>query len=96
MAEKNKIHLSKFTVHDLKLKAGPNGKHSVDDMMEFITEKYPVLKREYIKERNNLNPYYLKMFESITAALISEKNDSIFAISGKIGKGIQLKKFHGS
>ncbi|MBK6484068.1 MAG: hypothetical protein IPG01_13285 [Chitinophagaceae bacterium] len=73
MAEKNKIHLSRFTVHDLKLKAGPNSKHSVDDMMEFITEKYPVLKREYIKERNNLNPYYLKMFEAIAAALIAEK-----------------------
>ncbi|MBX7109625.1 MAG: crossover junction endodeoxyribonuclease RuvC [Chitinophagales bacterium] len=72
-AEKNKIRLSRFTGQDLKLRAEPAEKHSSSDLMEFVLDKYPVLKREYLKERNNLNPYYFKMFEAIAAALIAER-----------------------
>lgn len=68
LAKKNKVRLNKFTMQDLKKKAGDQGKNSMNDLMESITHKYPVLKREYLKERNNLNPYYLKMFEAIAAA----------------------------
>lgn len=70
LAEKNKIHLFRFTGQDLKLRAGPAEKHSISDLMEFALDKYPVLKREYLKERNNLNPYYMKMFEAIAVAHI--------------------------
>lgn len=75
ITEKDKIRLSKFTTQDLKLRAGPREKHSMNDLLEFVMEKYPVLKREYIKERNNLNPYYLKMFEAIAAAHIAGRKD---------------------
>lgn len=68
LAKKNKVRLYKFTMQDIKRKAGDQRKNSMNDLMESITHKYPVLKREYLKERNNLNPYYLKMFEAIAAA----------------------------
>jgi len=73
IAEKSKIPLSRFNGEDLKLKEGLQEKHSMNDLMEFVMEKYPVLNREYIRERNNLNPYYLKMFEAIAAALIVDR-----------------------
>lgn len=68
LVRKNKVRLYKFTVQDLKQKVGDLGNNSMNDLMESITHKYPVLKREYLKELNNLNPYYLKMFEAIAAA----------------------------
>lgn len=68
LAKKNKVRIYKFTGQDLKQKVGSQGKNSLNDLMESITHTYPVLKREYLKERNNLNPYYLKMFEAIAAA----------------------------
>lgn len=73
LAEKHKIRISRFTVQDLRLKIGLHGKRSMDELMEHITQKYPVLKREYLKERNNLNTYYLKMFEAIAAARLVDK-----------------------
>ena len=69
MSKKHKIHISRFKVQDIRLKNGLHGKRSMDELMEHITQKYPVLKREYLKERNNLNPYYLKMFEAIAGTL---------------------------
>lgn len=73
LAKKHKIRVYRFTVQDLRLKTGLRGKRSIDELMEQITQKYPVLKREYTKERNNLNPYYLKMFEAIVAAWLVGK-----------------------
>lgn len=70
LARKRKLLCSRYTLDDLKRNLSPNGKHSLEELMEFITEKYPILRREYLKERNNLTPYYLKMFEAITAARI--------------------------
>lgn len=68
LSEKIQVSLVQLSIHDLKWKAGSHGKNSIGELMEFMTEQYPVLKRAYLKERNNLNPYYLKMFEAIAAA----------------------------
>jgi len=54
----------------LKRNTSSNRKYTKGDLMEFITEKYPVLRKQYLKEKNNLEPYYLKMFEAIAAARI--------------------------
>jgi hypothetical protein len=73
LTEKKHVTFSRYTLDDLKRNSGVNGKHTKDDLMEFITEKYPMLRRDYLKERNNLRPYYLKMFEAIAAARILEQ-----------------------
>lgn len=68
LSDNIQVSLLQLSIHDLKWNAGRHGKNSIAELMEFMTEQYPVLKRAYLKERNNLNPYYLKMFEAIAAA----------------------------
>ncbi len=73
LAKKRQMLISLFTIQDLKQSIESNGKHTRDGLIEFVFEKYPMVKREYHKERNNLNPYYLRMFEAIAAAYISSR-----------------------
>ena len=73
LAKKRGVKVYQLTIHDLKRNTGRNGKHSKNDLMEYMTEQFPILRKTYIKERNNLNPYYLPMFEAIAAAMIVQK-----------------------
>lgn len=70
VAHKKNLTASLYTLDDLKRGSSSTWKHTKDELMEFITEKYAVLRKEYLKERNSLRPYYLKMFEAIAAARI--------------------------
>jgi Holliday junction resolvasome RuvABC endonuclease subunit len=78
MAEKKGIKIFRFTLNDLKRSAGLHGRETRDKVMEFVALKYPVLKKEYLKERNNLNPYYLRMFEAIAAARLVDVGGNSF------------------
>lgn len=70
LARKKRIKYSRYSLDDLKQQSSSNWKNTKDDLMEFIAEKYPILRKEYLKERNNVRPYYLRMFEAIGAARI--------------------------
>ncbi len=68
--EGRKLYAASYTLDDLKRGSGVTWKHNKNEVMEFITEKYPILRKAYLKERNNFRPYYFKMFEAIAAALL--------------------------
>lgn len=68
-ARKRKVKVMEFSLDDLKQHYGIY-RGRKDEIMNCIAEQYPELRKEYLKERNNLRPYYLKMFEAVAAARI--------------------------
>ena|SRR5215217_2760041 len=69
-----RLKLYRYGIADLKKHANSNLMQKKDDILEIMTEKYPMLRREYLKERNSVRPYHVKMFEAIAAAqMLSSK-----------------------
>jgi len=77
-ARQQGIIIFPFTLHDIKCMLQRNQKQSRYALMEFLAEKYPILRKAYLKEMNNENPYYLPMFEAIAVARLvhSEREET--------------------
>ena len=73
MLKKNKLLYAKYTLTELKVHSCKTGRQTKSELMECIVEKYPILRKLYLKERNSQRPYYQKMFEAIAAANLYEK-----------------------
>lgn len=73
-AKRRGISVVRYTIHDIKREIIPSGKHSMDEIMEFLSIQYPMLKSYYLKEKRNLNSYYVPMFEAVAAARIVEED----------------------
>lgn len=72
MFKKHRLKYSKYTLTELKAHSCTTRRHTKDELMDCIAEKYPILRKLYLKERNNQRPYYQKMFEAIAAASLYE------------------------
>jgi hypothetical protein len=42
-------------------------------LRELVVSRYPVLKREFIKDSRNRQPYYVKLFEAVVVADITDR-----------------------
>lgn len=69
-AKRNGISVSRYTIHDLKREVAPSEKHSMEEIMEFLSVTYPMLKNYYLKEKRNLNSYYVPVFEAVAVARV--------------------------
>ena len=66
---KNKgIEVKGYSLADLDYGNRSGKRDGKVKLTEKIVEKYPELKKEYFKERNNRRDYYTKMFEAIAIA----------------------------
>lgn len=67
-AKDHKINVQLFSLSDLDYGLREGKRQTKRKLSEQIAEKYPEVKHEYLKERNNRREYYTKMFEAIALA----------------------------
>ena len=65
-AEKNRLKVRLYSLSDLDYDLRTGKKK--DALSEQVATKHPMLKKTYLRERNNRTEYYTKMFEAIAMA----------------------------
>lgn len=62
-----------YNVTDLKRFCFPNQRCSKKALVEYISQKFPEVQSISAKEKHNLNPYYIPLFEAITASYMYQE-----------------------
>ncbi len=70
-ARSKRVKVSQYSLQDLKELSRTKKIRNVEILSEYIVEQYPELRRVYLRERNNENRYYVKVFEAIAAAKLA-------------------------
>lgn len=68
LSKSKEVTLFICSVWDVKTHCLKDGKTNDEKVVEYVFQKYPELHREYQKEINSKNPYYVKGFEAIAIA----------------------------
>lgn len=83
-ASANSIQLEKHSIEEVERFFAPNKQINKTMLSELVCQKHPVLRRELEREQENLNPYYVRMFEAAalgTMVEIANQNHSFQALS---------------
>ena len=67
-AERHRIKVEQYSLSDLDYDLRSGRQQTKESLSEQVVEKYPELKKKYLRERNNRTEYYTKMFEAIAMA----------------------------
>ena len=65
LSEKKGIRVYQYGIKELETFFDSAGRSNKKKMAEIIVSEYPVLYCELAKERNNRNPYHLRVFEAV-------------------------------
>jgi|DEB19_MinimDraft_2_1074335.scaffolds.fasta_scaffold02255_6 Holliday junction resolvasome RuvABC endonuclease subunit len=68
LSKNKKVTLFTCSIWDVKTHCLKDGKTNEGIIVEYVFQKHPELHREYQKEINSKNPYYVKGFEAIAIA----------------------------
>jgi hypothetical protein len=72
-AKEKRLPHTIYSLYDLHAFTRKETKRKKQDIAEYVLERYPQVKQEYFKERNNKQEYYSKMFEAVLCAHMSDK-----------------------
>jgi hypothetical protein len=67
-SERNHIKVRLYSLSDLDYDVREGRKQTKESLSLQVVNKYPVLKKKYLRERNNRTEYYTKMFEAVAMA----------------------------
>jgi hypothetical protein len=68
LAIRKGLRIYGYTIHDLRNASGGRYKNQRKCIADYVLDKYPIVRHEYLKERNNKRQYYFKMFEAVLCA----------------------------
>lgn len=69
-ARKKGLEIQKYTLKEIKSSLSPGQRINKKDLAKIIISLYQSLFYDFQKEKNNLNPYYLKEFEAVSLGSI--------------------------
>lgn len=64
-ARRKGLKVYQYSIEDLEVFFSPEVRINKEKLAEIITSKYSVLIHELKKEKDNQNPYYIRMFEAV-------------------------------
>ncbi len=65
LARRKGLKVYQYSMEDLEVFFSPEERINKKKLAEIITSKYSVLIHELKKEKDNQNPYYIRMFEAV-------------------------------
>jgi Holliday junction resolvasome RuvABC endonuclease subunit len=68
----NGIIVARYSIGEVERFFVPGEQINKLKLAELVCQRHPVLHREMEKERNNLNPYYIRMFEAVALGTMME------------------------
>lgn len=70
LARRNSIRIFEYPLEKIEASFSGAGKINKRQMAEIIIGEYPFLSNELQREKNNLNPYHIRMFEAVALGLV--------------------------
>lgn len=71
-AAANDIRFAQYSIDDVEQFFVPEENINKVKLAELICKKHPVLRRELKREKNNLNPYHIRMFEAVALGTMAQ------------------------
>lgn len=65
LSKKRKLRICRYSLNEIKIYFQPEYRINRRNLAEIMVAEYPILSHELRKERANLNPYYIRMFEAV-------------------------------
>ena len=69
-SRRRKLQVRQYSIGQLKNALCPEVKANKRQLAEHVAATYPVLAHDLQKEKNNRNPYYLRMFEAVALGVV--------------------------
>jgi Holliday junction resolvasome RuvABC endonuclease subunit len=65
LSRRKGLRVYEYSMDEIRKYLNPEAGISKRKLVEMVTLKYPLLRYELSKERANMNPYYVRMFEAV-------------------------------
>lgn len=64
-AKRKGLNICQYSIQDMETFFSGEKQINKQKLAKMLTARYPVLAHEFTKEKRNLNPYYVRMFEAV-------------------------------
>ena len=65
LSKRKGLRVYEYSIDQIKEYFQPDQKINKRELAEIISSEYPLLAHDLDREQNNLNPYYIRMFEAV-------------------------------